>query len=610
MFKPTASEDSSDADDYDYGPVDYIAPSPPDGPSENITISDDRSAGSNVEARNLAVLTGRTISKDMLDQVDVYDSWLEQERRNRKFDLEVDLEVERIREREREQELRQFERKRERKREHEREGSDISSGHIVLPLNVPSMRHLQMQKRFGELRPSEEASVDTETLLESLDIGLKTTESDWASKERENQCEGGKEGSKQDSSDRLRTNIENLQRRVAHMQETLHEMEMQQQKKARKRYQVLYRLDRECYLDHPEWTRGQASMVSRKPLHNFDLFLERNKNIVFVVYRDFGRRTRVKHDNLKPQSGNVITPPEHITESVRIIDKQLLASFESLLEQDWRYDDDLQLLRRTGEMNAPYLFIYHHRRSWTELLSRCSDTVRKHLNLLTDYISKNYGHEYMAADASFRRRKITVDLVKYLFQPGDTLISKDDGQCRGLVAKSWPDIDRDKKLRLVEGEDESDSYDHGPTESDVGDSDMNSDSEHHKTILVGIKASRNYAGGNFKGREAKAAAKKVTKTFRVEAWKWSFDGDFKKAEGLYSFQLSTNSSEMSKEWDLHDLDIYPLRYAPEALICQIRCRGEMLWACRKRCLVSYRHTNAGEQQEVSVFPIQKLRSYH
>lgn len=344
-------------------------------------------------------------------------------------------------------------------------------------------------------------------------------------------------------------------------------------------------------------------MVSRKPLHNFDLFLERNKNIVFVIYRDFGRRTRVNRDNLKPQSGDVITPPEHITESVRVIDKQLLASFENLLEQDWRYDDDLQLLRRTGEMDAPYLFIYHHRKSWTELLSRCSDTVRKHLNLLTDYVSKDYGHEYMAADASFRRRKVTVNLVKYLFQPGDTLISKNDGQCRGLVAKSWPDLERVKKLRLMEEEDESDSYGHGPTGSDVGDSDMNSDSKHHTTILVGAKARRNYAGEKFKSREAKAAAKKVTKTFNVEAWKWSFDGDFKRVEGLYSFQLSTNSSEMSKEWDLHDLDIYPLRYAPEALICQIRRRGEMLWACRKRCLVSYCHTNAGEQQEVSVLPI-------
>jgi hypothetical protein len=555
-------EDSSDSSDYK---LQGIAPSPPERPSGNITISDDRSAGSNVAARNLAVLTDRTASKEAMDNDGEF------------------------------------------RRQLGREHSDISSQRIAHPLNLPSMRHVQMQKRFGELHPSEEAPIGPETLPEFRDIEFKLMESDWVSKECESQFEDDKDGSKQDSSDCLRTDIENLQRKVAYMQEKLHKMEMQQQKKAKKRYQVLYRLDRECYLDHPEWTRGQASMVSRRPLHNFDLFLERNKNIVFVVYRDFGRRTRVKRGDLKPQSGDVITPPEHITESVRIIDKQLLASFESLLEQDWRYDDDLQLLRRTGEMNAPYLFIYHHRRSWTELLSRCSNTVRKHLNLLTDYVSKNYGHEYMAADASFRRRKVTVDLVKYLFQPGDTLISKDDGQCRGLIAKSWPDIDRVRKLRLAEEEeeedDESDSYGHGPTGLDVGDSDMNSDSKHHTTILVGVKARGDYAGEKFKSRKAKAAAKKVSKTFTVEAWKWSFDGDFKRAEGFYSFQLSTNSSEMSKEWDLHDLDIYPLRYAPEALICQIRRRGEMLWACRKRCLVSYCHTNTGEQQEVSVLLI-------
>ncbi|KAK3209754.1 hypothetical protein GRF29_44g504717 [Pseudopithomyces chartarum] len=212
-------------------------------------------------------------------------------------------------------------------------------------------------------------------------------------------------------------------------------------------------------------------------------------------------------------------------------------------------------------MNAPYLFIYHHRRSWREILSRCSSTVRNHLNLLTDYVSKNYGHEYTAADASFGRRKVTVDLMRYLFQPGDTLISKDDGQFRGLVAKSWPDLDGDKKLILAEEEeeDEFDSYGHGPTGSDVGDSDMNSDSKHHTTMLVGAKANRNHAGEKFKSREAKAAAEKITKTFDIEAWKWSFDGDFRRVEGLYSIQLSTNASEISKEWDLHDLDIYPLR---------------------------------------------------
>lgn len=520
VFEGTASEDSSGVSEFEH--YDEV-PSLPDGPSENITISDDRSAGSNVEARNLTVLTDRTASKGLIDK-----------------DKEV-----------------------RRPLEHDR---------VFPPLFVPSMRHVQMQKRFGELRPSEETPIVAET---HRGIEFKLTEGEWALKEWENQCEGDKDGSKQDLSDRLRTDIENLQRKVAHMQETLHKMEMQQQKKAKKRYQVLYRLDGECYLDHPEWTRGQASNVSRKPLHNFDLFLERNKNIVFVVYRDFGRRSRVRRGNLKPQSGDVITPPEHITESVRIIDKQLLASFESLLEQDWRYDADLQLLRRSGEMNAPYLFIYHHRRSWREILSRCSSTVRNHLNLLTDYVSKNYGHEYTAADASFGRRKVTVDLMRYLFQPGDTLISKDDGQFRGLVAKSWPDLDGDKKLILAEEEeeDEFDSYGHGPTGSDVGDSDMNSDSKHHTTMLVGAKANRNHAGEKFKSREAKAAAEKITKTFDIEAWKWSFDGDFRRVEGLYSIQLSTNASEISKEWDLHDLDIYPLRYAQKHSFVKFAVEG-------------------------------------
>ena len=63
-----------------------------------------------------------------------------------------------------------------------------------------------------------------------------------------------------------------------------------------------------------------------------------------------------------------------------------------------------------------------------ELLSHCSKTVHEHLNLLTDYVFGNYGHEYMAADTSFLRGKVTVDLFKYLIQPtvDTSLIFGDD----------------------------------------------------------------------------------------------------------------------------------------------------------------------------------------
>ena len=88
-------------------------------------------------------------------------------------------------------------------------------------------------------------------------------------------------------------------------------IELLQKEKAPSRCQIIYRIksmheirdhDRRGlktvktvanyvpFFDHPEWVKGQGTarrIRSNLPLNNFDLYLEKNKDVAFIVYRNF-----------------------------------------------------------------------------------------------------------------------------------------------------------------------------------------------------------------------------------------------------------------------------------------------------------------------------------
>lgn len=553
--------------------------------TKNITISDDRSAGSNLEARNLAAL------KNAGDNLKAQ-SELRSRRAPGIGDWDNDDVVEVI-----------------------EEDAYFSTRNFQFS-NGPSSRRAQMQQRFGQLRlgdgiPSEKDRISDTKQAGATSEDVPAAKSSSKGKKKRvdfaDKTAWAGDAQEQDPGDSLRTEIESLQRKVIKMQQELREVEMQSQMSSKK-FQFLYRLDNKCYLDHPEWTQGRNSIICRKPLNNFELFLERNKNIAFVVYRDFGDGSQV------PKPEDVASPPEHIAESIRLIDKRLLKFFETLLERNWRYEDDLKELRRSGEINAPYLFIYHHRKSWKSLLSHCRSTVREHASLLTNYVSQNFGEEYEAADASFAQRKVSVEYVKYLFQPGDILVAKSAGKYRGVVASSWPGDpamvptdagdDEDLNLEKYDGE----FFPSEPDDTDLEHTDTDEDVKRYSTLSAmmsnyPIFGKHDAAHGGFKKNNGGKATSKRTMAhvFGIRVCRWSFDGEFKREADTHSLRLSPGSSGEQTEWGLHDLEIYPLRFAPKSVTNQLRRRGEMLWMCRKRSIVSYRETVPGAQEEVSIF---------
>jgi hypothetical protein len=567
------------------------APIPPkEAPGlERHTISEDRSAGSNLEVRNLAALKDRTASQKSSEPI---------------------VNAARI----------------------------IKQTYVIPAPNAGALStgHTQTQQRFGQLRldekyPDEHIDEGDQRTLQGdlftadLSAGHDclrpqlVAKHDWMEHIEHMNADSG-----------LQANIEMLQRNLTSMQKDLSELEMQKQSYANRQFQILYRIAGTCYFDHPEWTQGSKSIVSRVPVKNLDLFLERNKNVVFIVYRDF--------DHAPPRIGakSRMSSPQHVRESIHPVSRQLRKTLQMMLKHDWRYETMFLHLHRKREIDAPYLFVYHHRTHWKDMLAQCPPTIREHLNLLAMYISENYGKEYMAADALFARRKVSAEFMKYLVQPGDILISRSEGQYRGLVASSWfqehatvlargfrgtkipgqgphgyDHLNRYTQQLESEFDSKVDSDSALDSESDVDTSEeqMRSSAEadeHEKEDFLRqfLRRMRPETGSKEADDKKTVSPETPDKKFEIKTWQWNFDGDFKRVEGNVMLRLSqstVNDSTRPKEWNMHDLDVYPLRFAPQSLVQTLHRRGMMFWQCRKRSLVSYHESNAEVQDQVGRF---------
>ena len=228
------------------------------------------------------------------------------------------------------------------------------------------------------------------------------------------------------------------------------------------------------------------------------------------------------------------------------------------------------------ELPAPYLFIYHHRIQLSTLKDALPPPCRIQLSLLIDYVTEQYSDEYGAADALLAHKKIAPRYIRYLFKPGDLLVSRVNDQYMCYVSTSWPKINYQETI----------SRTGAPT------------SGYSKSIpLYGSQEA-----------EALAANHSITvHVCKVDVWQWAFDGNFErqftelqleipvagdKARNLGLKGKAEDSVKSGKPKDLEDeinisdLNVFPIAYAAAAIIDNCRRRGKTFWKCRRRTYVS------------------------
>ncbi|KAL4724762.1 hypothetical protein ACLX1H_008208 [Fusarium chlamydosporum] len=319
------------------------------------------------------------------------------------------------------------------------------------------------------------------------------------------------------------------------------------------RYQVLYRVQCEVSrLDgynsvDSESTTDDAFVTFEKPpwvveygphkahlrggshISNLELYLERNKDIAFLVYVDFrccGKEPATEtpqptyhHHPIEP-----ITLPLYTKESIRIISPILQKALQELAASVLEDIPHPNFSKYPPHIDFPYLWWFHRRNHVDRALSELAGEPLCYMSLLRNYLADRLRHDWAKVDSLILKGVITLEHLEYIFVPGKILISSSDGgttaqmQCYRILG--W----------LKKG-----YRNDGDTEPPV-----------------------------------------------IRASYWLFDGAFKEIEK----ELYITSPELTQEFSIESLTYYPKDFARTELVTSLFNRGHMFWQCRKRKYVS------------------------
>lgn len=414
------------------------------------------------------------------------------------------------------------------------------------------------------------------------------------------------------ANDPSQLDLKKLQEYIELLQTQLKKLKSSQQDLSPSRFQILNRIMQKHsfdlqgkthlgwqlsspYFDEPEWIEGQdhrRQLRCSLPVTNFELYLEKNKDIAFIVYRDFHPAPDMSWSSTtdRPAKSTGAGRPQPTSETIRPVAQVLTGAIETLLSSRDDYSSFLQQYKFSPELQAPYLTVYNSRKDLHTIQEGLSPEAQKQFSLLLQYITDQYGDKYAAADSLFSENKISSDNVPYLFKPGDILVERKQTQYAAFVASSWPIKGTSTNISRLKG--------------DVRTGD-------HLPLYGSHEASKRVANERVK-----------VQSWSVTGWYWAFDGHFQRQNCTRHFDIEVSEetkrdtfahehtitgqdsqidTSQVKEQNIKDLSIFPLAYAEPDLVDRLQKRGSTFWKCRNRRLVSYMEKGMDNSQDMVNF---------
>lgn len=340
------------------------------------------------------------------------------------------------------------------------------------------------------------------------------------------------------------------------------------------------------FLDAPQWIGSfdTGTLHCKAPIQNFDLFMEKNKDISFIVFKTYTAR-RLEQDRIVLKTDEI--PEITVNECIKPITKELVEAVKLVLGSQDEYADLWDEFKATLELPAPYLFVFHQRGYPDTLCDTAKQPSREQLTSLWNYVMQKHGDEYTTADASLSSGEITSDTVKYLFKSGDILVQRKVDFYLGWVAKSWAKHVETRRTTR----------------------------ERARAMIT--KPSQIPLYGTEKSTKGMINERVWVQTWKVPVWNWDFDGSFQRKHLELSFSVVTENdpgpgpgityasksgaedlASTPEKIPISDLEVFPIRYAPQEVVQQLRRRGKAFWKCRNRKLVSYEERTSDTQESM------------
>ncbi|KFA79937.1 hypothetical protein S40288_05110 [Stachybotrys chartarum IBT 40288] len=339
------------------------------------------------------------------------------------------------------------------------------------------------------------------------------------------------------------------------------------------RYQIVYRIrcqasGEEGDYEKPPWLVNSgphnAHLRASSTISNMELYLERNKQVAFLVYVNFeccsrhpvGRRGH--HERRHVTDG--IVSRMIVEESVVVVSERMQNAFRALAaialegiphptfandSQDNNGLSDAEstessvvtaerLIEEPTNFTFPYLWWFNRRSEINDALPLLDDESRLYLAVFQSYIQDYLEYEWNQVDELLSQRQIAIQYLPYIYVPGQILVEPKGGKpahLKGFELKSWL---------------------HGQTSRD-GDS------------------------------------------LSLKVRSWLFDGTFNQVQDVVGIVPPQRSSD---PFDIRDLNFYPIEFSSDEAVANLKGRGRMFWKCRTRNYVFHREL-AGDKTEDS-----------
>ncbi|KAI1827299.1 hypothetical protein F4861DRAFT_550865 [Xylaria intraflava] len=201
--------------------------------------------------------------------------------------------------------------------------------------------------------------------------------------------------------------------------------------------------DEGLYLDDP-WVvdsgPNKAHLRGSNKIHNFELHLERNKEMTFFVFREF----ECCGPLMPYASPNVKTSDLLVKEYVSNISTEFRLALTELCDLALSETARPNLGEKADQIHRPYLWWFHNRSNIKNNEALISAGSRLHLDVFQCYLDTCLGDEWAAVDELLETGYITTAYTHYLFVPQEICISNNQGRSAPLLeaftSTGWMDL--------------------------------------------------------------------------------------------------------------------------------------------------------------------------
>jgi hypothetical protein len=156
------------------------------------------------------------------------------------------------------------------------------------------------------------------------------------------------------------------------------------------------------------------------------------------------RKTKISDTQISPRAERMVIPPGVLQKAV----VKVALCDPPRPARDVRQNQVTGVDEKMIDMDAPYLFLYHHRAVLKKLSEEGSDPVTEHVLALLDFLNLDWEAEYHEADNQFDSGIVTNKHIDKLFCPNNIVIKKIKETVRGYVIATWPSRPQETLLAI------------------------------------------------------------------------------------------------------------------------------------------------------------------